>query len=73
MTPSFAKYFSMIGFVVFVGLYLHTTWRAANLFPHVIPIDPAFDRNWWAEIATMIALGIVLCFIQGPWALGCFI
>jgi two-component system sensor histidine kinase DesK len=73
LAPSLAKYFSMIGFVGFIGLYLHTTWRAANRFARTIPVDPSFDRNWWAEIAVMIALGIALCFIQGPWALGSFI
>lgn len=73
MPPSLLKLAALIGFALFIGVYLWATWQEAYRLTRAAPMDSGSKRGWWLPLALLTGLGVALPFLQGAWGLGGFI
>ncbi|HEX8035684.1 MAG TPA: sensor histidine kinase [Ktedonobacterales bacterium] len=73
MPPSLQKGAAAFGFALFVATYLWATWQEAFRLTRASPLGTGLDRRSLAPIGVLIALSVILPFVQGAWGLGGFI
>ena len=75
MPASPQKTISAIGLAIFIGVYLWATWHRANLLARATPASEKipFMYQWWVPVGILAGLSVLLCFVQGAWALGGFL
>ena len=70
MPASLQKGVAVFGFALFVATYLWATWQEALRLTRASPLDTGLDRGALIPIGVLIALTIILPFVQGAWGLG---
>lgn len=73
MPSSPQKIASATGLLLFIAAYLWASWQEAYRLTRAPLRYIPLRRTWWAPVALLIVLSIVLPFVQGAWGLGGFI
>ncbi len=66
------KILDLLGIGIFISLYLWITWQEAHLLSQPVPAGNPMQRRMFLATALLATLATVLCWIQGPEALGSF-